>query len=63
MGNTVLYMSMSLDGFVAGPYVSTEQPMGEGAGPASHDWMVSRTWLACRSHRRHVNGTTEWTRE
>jgi hypothetical protein len=32
MGNAVLYMSMSLDGFVAGPNVSTEQPMGEGAG-------------------------------
>jgi hypothetical protein len=28
-------MSMSLDGFVAGPNVTTEQSMGEGAGAAS----------------------------
>jgi hypothetical protein len=63
MSNAVPYMSTSLDGFVAGPNVSTEQPMGEGAGASIHDWMVSRTWLACRSHRPHVNGTTEWTRE
>jgi dihydrofolate reductase len=34
-------MSMSLDGFVAGPNVSTEQPMGEGAGASVHDWMFS----------------------
>jgi hypothetical protein len=32
---------MSLDGFVAGPNVSTEQPMGEGAGASVHDWMFS----------------------
>jgi hypothetical protein len=30
---------MSLDGFVARPKVSTEQPMGEGA--SVHDWMFS----------------------
>jgi hypothetical protein len=30
MGNAVLYMSMSLDGFVAGPNVSTEQPVNDG---------------------------------
>jgi hypothetical protein len=34
-------MSMSLDGFVAGPNVSTEQPIGEGAGTSFHDWMFS----------------------
>jgi dihydrofolate reductase len=34
-------MSMSLDGFVAGPNVSTEQPMGEGAGASAYDWMFS----------------------
>ncbi len=32
---------MSLDGFVAGPNVGTEQPMGEGAGARVHDWMFS----------------------
>lgn len=32
---------MSLDGFVAGPNVSTEQPIGEGAGASVHDRMFS----------------------
>ena len=40
-GTVYLDMSMSLDGFVAGPNVSTEQPMGEGAGASVHDWMFS----------------------
>jgi hypothetical protein len=34
-GTVYLEMSMSLDGFVAGPNVTTEQSMGEGAGAAS----------------------------
>jgi hypothetical protein len=40
-GTVYLEMSLSLDGFVAGPNVSTEQPMGEGAGASVHDWMFS----------------------
>jgi dihydrofolate reductase len=38
MGKVVLAFSMSLDGFVAGPEVSAEQPMGRG-GEQLHDWM------------------------
>jgi hypothetical protein len=34
-------MSVSLDGFVAGPNVSTEQPMGDGAEASVHDRMFS----------------------
>lgn len=34
----VLYFSMSLDGFVAGPQISREHPMGVG-GESLHDWM------------------------
>lgn len=34
----VLYFSMSLDGFVAGPQISRENPMGIG-GESLHDWM------------------------
>ena len=34
----VLYFSISLDGYVAGPYVGKEHPMGVG-GEALHDWM------------------------
>ena len=37
MGN-VVHMSMSLDGFVAGPNVRVEHPMGEG-GERLHEWM------------------------
>jgi len=40
-GTVYLEMPMSLDGFVAGPNVSTEQPMGEGAEASVHDWMFS----------------------
>jgi dihydrofolate reductase len=38
MGNVVLHFSMSLDGFVAGPDISVEQPMGAG-GERLHEWM------------------------
>jgi dihydrofolate reductase len=38
MGKLILSFSISLDGFVAGPDVSVEQPMGRG-GERLHDWM------------------------
>jgi dihydrofolate reductase len=38
MRNTVVEITMSLDGFVAGSNVSTGNPMGDG-GEALHDWM------------------------
>ena len=38
MGKVVLYFSMSLDGFVTGPSVSADHPMGEG-GERLHQWM------------------------
>ena len=37
MSSTVLYMSMSLDGFVAGPHESPDHGLGEG-GERLHDW-------------------------
>jgi dihydrofolate reductase len=40
MGRVVLSFSMSLDGFVAGPQVSVEQPMGLG-GERLHQWMFN----------------------
>ncbi|MDP4505063.1 dihydrofolate reductase family protein [Nonomuraea turcica] len=40
MGSVVLYKSMSLDGFVAGPHVGAEHPMGEG-GMRLHEWMFT----------------------
>lgn len=38
MGNTVLYMSMSLDGFIAGPHVSDDNGLGDG-GERLHEWI------------------------
>lgn len=38
MSNTVLYMSMSLDGFIAGPDDSVDNPLGLG-GERLHDWL------------------------
>jgi dihydrofolate reductase len=38
MSSTVLYMSMSLDGFITGPHPSAENGLGEG-GQRLHDWV------------------------
>jgi dihydrofolate reductase len=38
MSKTVLYMSMSLDGYCAGPRDSLENPFGDG-GERLHDWL------------------------
>lgn len=37
MSSTVLYMSMSLDGFITGPNASLANPLGDG-GQRLHDW-------------------------
>ncbi len=39
MGSVVLNVSMSLDGFITGPNVGVELPLGEG-GVRLHDWMA-----------------------
>lgn len=38
MASTVLYMSMSLDGFIAGPNVRGDNGLGDG-GERLHDWI------------------------
>jgi dihydrofolate reductase len=44
MGKLVLDISMSLDGFVAGPNPSLAEPLGEG-GTGLHDWaFATRSW-------------------
>jgi hypothetical protein len=40
MSATVLYMSMSLDGFVAGPNESVDNGLGDG-GDRLHEWFFS----------------------
>jgi dihydrofolate reductase len=40
MSSTVLYMSMSLDGFVAGPNESVDNGLGDG-GERLHEWILA----------------------
>jgi dihydrofolate reductase len=40
MGKVLLEITMSLDGYVAGPDVSDEDPLGRG-GESLHDWMFA----------------------
>jgi len=42
MGASVLYMSMSLDGFVAGPNASLDNGLGDG-GERLHEWLFAGT--------------------
>jgi dihydrofolate reductase len=44
MGEVVLDMTMSLDGFVAGPNVSMNNPMGEN-GEGLHEWIFNNTGI------------------
>jgi dihydrofolate reductase len=39
MGATVLYMSVSVDGFIAGPNVRPDNGLGDGGGRL-HDWVL-----------------------
>ena len=41
MGDVVLDIPMSMDGFVTGPNVGIEHPLGED-GDRLHDWMFDR---------------------
>ena len=50
MGQIILTFSMSLDGFVAGPEISREQPMGIG-GERLHEWHASSDDLDRRMAR------------
>ena len=60
VGNLKFQISVSLDGFVAGPNQSAEHPLGEG-GEALHDWVFElEAWR--RAHGREggeVNASTE----
>ena len=51
MGKIVLDVSMSLDGFTAGPNVREAEPMGDG-GERLHEWMASDVDV-----RREVDAT------
>jgi dihydrofolate reductase len=58
MGLVVLDMSISLDGFVAGPNVGVQRPMGDG-GERLHDWMYGgRTEAAAKAFEEAAFRTT-----
>jgi len=40
MGNVVLDITMSLDGYIAGPNIDPKRPLGEG-GLRLHDWIFT----------------------
>jgi dihydrofolate reductase len=54
---TVLYMSVSLDGFIAGPNESPDNPLGDG-GQRLHEWFMTDGELDVDAIRRSgtVNG-------
>ena len=58
MSATVLYMSVSLDGFIAGPNESPENGLGDG-GHRLHEWVMSGGDVDLEAIRRSgtVNGT------
>ena len=58
MSATVLYMSMSLDGFIAGPNEGPDNGLGDG-GHRLHDWLITDGDIDLGAMRRSggVNGT------
>ncbi len=55
MTKLTLEITMSLDGFVAGPNATLEEPLGEG-GERLHEWIVElASW---RERHGHTGGTT-----
>ena len=58
MSATVLYMSMSLDGFIAGPNETRENGLGDG-GLRLHDWVMRDGDVDVEAIRRSgtVNGS------
>jgi hypothetical protein len=42
MGKVLMEITISLDGYVTGPDVRPEEPMGDG-GERLHEWMFART--------------------
>jgi hypothetical protein len=55
MSNLILDISMSLDGFVAGPNPTLDEPLGEW-GERLHEWAVAlRAW---RERHGHSGGST-----
>ena len=57
MSATVLYMSMSLDGFIAGPNETPDHGLGDG-GLRLHEWVMTDRDVNLESHRRSLREST-----
>jgi hypothetical protein len=55
MTKVLVELSMSLDGYVTGPDVSSEEPMGRG-GEALHDWTFRGRSAAESEENAHYSG-------
>ncbi|SNT50246.1 Dihydrofolate reductase [Actinomadura meyerae] len=55
MGKTVLYMSMSVDGFIAGPNAGPGNGLGDG-GHRLHDWCLPDADAERRKDLDHLSG-------
>ena len=56
MSATVLYMSMSLDGFIAGPNERLDNGLGDG-GHRLHEWVLPSAGAGHKAITRHVAGS------
>ena len=56
MGKLRFNVSMSLDGYIAGPNQSLENPLGEG-GENLHDWVIKLKFF------REMHGDRGWRRD
>ncbi|MEV4889287.1 dihydrofolate reductase family protein [Nonomuraea sp. NPDC055795] len=54
MSKVICDMSMSLDGYVAGPHQSMDNPFGEGVGDRLHQWMFEEA----ERHAKVIEGVT-----
>lgn len=57
MATVLVYAAMSLDGYIAGPDVSRDHPMGVG-GEQLHTWMFTRTTPADRAVSEGIRAGT-----
>jgi len=55
MSKTVLYMSMSLDGFIAGPNVGPGNGLGDG-GHRLHEWFLTGAGAGHQGAADHLTG-------
>ena len=66
MSKVVFYMSMSVDGFIAGPDDGMDHGLGVN-GERLHDWLASAAWIRVRTgpptKPTQRSSTRRWPRE